>query len=267
MSVITSEEIEKFIQKIPPTPAILKATINFVDQGELTKAAKTAAQDPALSKYLTTLVNKPIYGFRNEVHDLSQIFGILGTSGAKQVLYSYMLSLLSPSKWELFKLNQALFYDLQAQLSMRWKKVLAHLNIDDKDISSAITLLPASIIVCEALFKAHQDDVNLLRSVKALDYNTILQRLGGVDLFDVSEKIAVAWEYPEMIPQIIQAASGIKPSENTQINLLGQWMHLQLFHTLSQGVYIDAGLNDFVDFHVEYVQDIYEDFSSLLEDS
>ena len=87
--MITQKEIESYIEKIPPTPAILKATINFVDQGELTKAAKTATKDPALSKYLTTLVNKPIYGFRNEVHDLSQIFGILGTSGAKQVLYNY----------------------------------------------------------------------------------------------------------------------------------------------------------------------------------
>ncbi len=265
--MITQKEIEYFIAKIPPTPSILKATIGFVNQGELTKAAKIAARDPALTKYLTTLVNKPIYGFRNKVHDLPQIFGILGTSGAKQVLYSYMLSLLSPSKWELFKLNQVLFYDLQAQLSIRWKKILEHLKIDDKDITSAITLLPASIIICEALFKAHQDDVNLLRSVKALDYNTILKRLGGIDLFDVSEKIANSWEYPEKISHIIQAASGIKPSEDKQINLLGKWMHLELFHTLSQPVFIEAGLNDFVDFQVDYVEDIYEDFSLLLEQS
>jgi len=265
--VITKKEIEDFISKIPPTPVILNTTISFVNQGELTKAAKIAAKDPALSKYLTTLVNKPIYGFRNEVHDLSQIFGILGTSGAKQVLYSYMLSLLSPSKWELFKLNQTLFYDLQAQLSMRWKSILEHLKIDDKDISSAITLLPASIIVCEALFKAHQDEVNLLRSVKALDYNTILKRLGGIDLFDVSEQIATAWEFPAKISQIVQAASGIKPSDDIQINTLGKWMHLQLFHTLSQPAYIEAGLNDFIDFQVEYVEDIYEDFASLLEES
>jgi len=265
--VITKKEIETFIQKIPPTPSILKATINYVDQGELTKAAKIAAKDPALSKYLTTLVNKPIYGFRNEVHDLSQIFGILGTSGAKQVLYSYMLSLLSPSKWELFRLNQHLFYDLQAQLSMRWKKILAHLNIDDKNISSAITLLPASIIVCEALFKVHKKDVALLRSVKALDYNTILKRLGGLDLFDISEQIAISWDFPKEISQIIQAASGVKPSDNAEINLLGKWMHLQLFHTLSQSVYIEAGLNDFIDFQVDYVADIYEDFSRLLEES
>ena len=263
--MITKEEIEDFISKIPPTPVILNTTINFVNQGELTKAAKIAAKDPALTKYLTTLVNKPIYGFRNEVHDLSQIFGILGTSGAKQVLYSYMLSLLSPAKWELFKLNQTLFYDLQAQLSMRWKVILEHLKIDDKDIASAITLLPASIIVCEALFKAHQEDVNLLRSVKDLDYNTILKRLGGIDLFDVSEKIANAWEYPPKIAQIVQAASGLKPSEDQEINLLGKWMHLELFYTLSQSVYIQAGLNDFIDFQVEYVEDIYEDFSALLE--
>ncbi len=265
--MITEKEIEDFIKKIPPLPDVLKATVTFVNQGELTKAAKIAQQDPALSKYLTTLVNKPIYGFRNEVHDLSQIFGILGTSGAKQVLYNYMLSLLSPSKWELFNLNEAKFHDLQAKLTIRWKKILSHLNIDNKDIASAITLLPASIIVCEALFKSHKEDVILLRSAKALDYNTILKRLGGFDLFDISEKIATSWEYPEKISQIIQAASGIKPSQDKEINLLGKWMHLQLFYTLSQNIYIEAGLNDFIDFQVEYVEDIYEDFSNLLEKS
>jgi hypothetical protein len=144
---------------------------------------------------------------------------------------------------------------------------LAHLNIDDKEINSAITLLPASIIVCEALFKTHQEDVNLQRSVKALDYNTILKRLGGLDLFDVSEKISLFWGYPEEISQIIQAASGIKPSADPRIDMLGKWMHLQLFHTLSQSQYIEAGLNDFVDFQVDYIQDIYEDFSLLLEES
>lgn len=263
--MITHQEISEFIEKIPPTPAILKATLAFVDQGELTKAAKTAAQDPALSRYLTTLVNKPIYGFRNEIHDLSQIFGILGTSGAQQVLYNYMMSLLSPAHWELFGLNQHLFYELQAQLSTQWQKILRHLEIDNKDIESAITLLPASIIVCEALFKNRKSEVELLRSVKALDYNTILKRLGNLDLFDISERIATAWGYSSSISKIIQSASGLKPSDDAQIETLGRWMHLLLFYTLSNSAYIEAGLNDFVDFQVEFVEPVYEAFTELME--
>ncbi len=261
--MITQDEIDAFIEKIPPTPTILKQTLAFVNQGELTKAAKTAEEDPALKSYLITQVNKPIYGFRNEVHDLSQIFGILGLSAAHQTLYNYMMSLLNPAKWELFKLNNTLFFDLQATLSTRWQKILVHLQIENKEIETSISLLPASIITCEALFKAHQNDVELLRTYKALDYNTILLRLGGMDLFDVCERIAKKWELPPEVSTIIQAASGIKPAQEQELDTLGRWMHLLLFHTLSQSAYVEAGLNDFVDFQIEYVEPVYEAFASL----
>ena len=262
--MITQEEIHAFIEKIPPTPAILKQTMGFVIQGELTKAAKTAEGDPALKSYLITQVNKPIYGFRNEVHDLSQIFGILGISAAQQTLYNYMMSLLSPAKWELFDLNKVLFYDLQASLSTQWQKILLHLNIENKEIETAITLLPASIITCEALFKTHLQEVTLLRSFKALDYNTILKRLGNLDLFDICETIAHKWELSPEVSVIIQASSGLKPANDEHLNTLGKWMHLLLFYQLSQSAYIKAGLNDFIDFQTDYVQEIYEEFNALI---
>ena len=262
--MITQEEIHSFIERIPPTPAILKQTLAFVVQGELTKAAKTAEDDPALKSYLITQVNKPIYGFRNQVNDLSQIFGILGTSAAQQTLYNYMMSLLSPAQWELFDLNKTLFFDLQASLSTQWQKILAHLEIENKEIETSITLLPASIITCEALFKTHKQEVELLRAYKALDYNTVLKRLGGVDLFDICESIAKKWELSPEISKIIQASSGIKPADDPMLNALGKWMHLLLFYALSQNAYIQAGLNDFIDFQPDYVQDIYESFSTLI---
>ncbi len=263
--MVKIDDIKAYIAQIPPAPEVLKETLAFIQQGELTKAAKCAQEDKALHVYLKTLVNKPIYGFKNEVSDLSQIFGILGTSGAQQVLYNYMLTLLSPDKWELFKLNESLFFELQAQLNQQWKRILRQLDIDDKDIESAITLLPASIIVCEALFKEHRDEVMLLRSVKEIDYNTILQRLCGMTLFDICNLIAKKWEMPPLISAIVQTASGTEASDNQQINQLGQWMHLLLFYEFSQGAYVEAGLNDFLEFHVAYVEPIYGDFMSLME--
>ncbi len=263
--MVTQNSIKAYIAQIPPAPKVLKQTLAFINQGELTQAAKCAEADKALHAYLKTLVNKPIYGFKNEVSDLSQIFGILGTSGAQQVLYNYMLSLLSPSQWELFKLNESLFFDLQAQLNQQWKRILRHLNIDNKDIESAITLLPASIIVCEALFKAHHDEVALLRSVKEIDYNTILYRLSGMNLFDMCRLIAKKWEMPQRIAVIVTLASGDNASDDALLNQLGQWMHLLLFYEFSKGPYIEAGLNDFLEFHIDYVADIYEEFMSVME--
>lgn len=263
--MITKEMINEYIEKIPPAPKALKDTLTLLNNGELVKAAKIAQTDLALAKYLKDLVNKPIYGFSHEVKDISQIFGILGVSGSQQTLYNYMTSLLSPSKWLLFKLNSKSFYELQARLSKRWEAILKHLAIVDKNITSSIALLPASIIVSEALFSQKIEDVKLLRSVKNLDYNTILTRLCGMGLFDICEQIAIKWEMPTEIGEIIQASSGIKPSSDEKINLLARWMHLLLFYELSQPIFIEAGLNDFVDFQIEFVEDIYDDFAKLLE--
>ena len=263
--LITKEKINHYIEKIPPAPEALKATLMHLNSGDLTKAANAAKEDKALSLYLKVLVNKPIYGFRNEVSDVSQIFGILGVNRAKQTVYNYMLSLLSPAKWSLFKLNRVLFYNLQADLSVQWKKILDYLNIQDEDTLSAITLLPASIIVSEALFSEKKSDVDLLRSVHEIDLNTILKRLCDYDLFDISQEIARKWEMPESIGLIIKSASGLVFSEDEHINKLGKWMHLLLFYILSQPKYIEAELNDFIDFQIEYVADIYEEFAVVME--
>jgi len=263
--LITKQTIDSYIEKIPPSPKVLQQTLLLLNAGDLVKAASVAKEDLALNAYLKDLVNKPIYGFRNEVSDISQIFGILGVAKSQQAVYNYMISLLSPSQWKLFKLNKSTFSNLQADLSANWQKILAHLNIVDKDIESSIALLPASIIVSEALFNEKIDDVNLLRSVNPIDLNTILKRLCKMDLFDICEQIAIKWEMGENISKIIQAASGVKPSDDEEINRLGQWMHLLLFFTLSQPNYVDAELNDFIDFQIDYVGDIYSDFSELME--
>lgn len=263
--MVTKEKIESFIEKIPPAPKVLNETFALLRAAELTKAAKVAEGDLALKSYLKSIVNKPIYGFKNEVSDISQIFGILGVSLSRQNVYNYMVSLLSPDEWKLFNLNSHLFHELQANLSKKWQLILEHLKIEDKEVYDAITLLPASIIVAEALFKEKIDDVTLLRETKAIDYNTILKRLCGVDLFDICSMIAKKWEMDENISKIVQAASGVKPSDNEKTDLLGKWMHLLLFYVLSNPLFIEAGLNDFIDFQIEYISDIYEEFSSLME--
>ena len=263
--MITKNIIDSYIEKVPPSPKALKETLMLLNVGELTKASKVAQTDLALSAYLKSLVNRPIYGFKNEVTEISQIFGILGVSGSQQAVYNYMISLLSPSKWKLFKLNATSFHELQARLSRKWKDILEHLEIDDKDIESAITLLPASIIVSEALFCEKIKDINLLRSVNPIDLNTVLMRLCKVDLFDICDMIAQKWEMPKQIAEIIHAASGVKPAQDETTNALGKWMHLLLFYELSQPMFIEAELNDFIDFQVDYVGDIYDDFSRVME--
>jgi len=263
--MITQNDINSYINRIPPISKILNETLNALNEGELVKAATIAKEDMALRAYLHDLVNKPIFGFTNEVHEVSQIFGILGVSGSQQSVYNYMINLLSPEQWLVFHLNATIFGNLQAELSANWKKILTHLQIKDKNIESSIALLPASIIVSEAMFCQKIEDVTLLRTNSNLDFNTILKRLSTLDLFDISEMIVQKWNLPQSVAEIIHASSGIKPSEDEKINTLGKWMHLLLFYTLSKPIFIEAQLNDFIDFQVQYIEDIYEDFSSLME--
>jgi HD-like signal output (HDOD) protein len=263
--MITTNIINSYIEKIPPSPKVLQETIALLNADELVQAAKVASTDMAFCSYIKTLVNKPIYGFRKEIDDINQIFSLLGTAGALQAIYNYMLTLLSPKKWKLFTLNQLSFEELQAQLSGKWNRVLKHLNIVDKDIQIAISLLPASIIVTEAMFKDHIEKVNLLKETKNLDYNTILKRLCNKDLFDICNEISKKWEMPIKTSKIIQAASGIKQFEDEEINNIAKWMHLLLFYELSQPMFIKAGLNDFIDFQIDYVSDIYDDFAPLCQ--
>jgi len=262
--VITQEDVVLYIKNIPPTPGVVRQALTFAREGELIKAAKCAQEDPALRLYLKTLVNRPIYGFKNEVSDVGQIFGILGVAATQQTLYNYLLSLLTPKKWELFPLTNHQFYDLQASLSKEWENILIHLHIKDKEVYSAISLIPATIIVCDALFASKKKEVEQLRSVKALDYNTILKRLSGYDLFDLAAEIGKMWEMSDKTIALIRSASGTHQGLVGEQKMLAQWIHLLLFYLFSQSTYVSAGLNEFIDFQIDFVHDIYDSFSQVV---
>jgi len=262
--LITQEEIQSYIRSIPPSPTVLKHVLTYIQEGELAKAANEASQDPALKIYLQDIVNKPIYGFKNDIKDIGQIFGVLGLAQAEQLVYNYMISLLSPSQWELFALNNKTFADIQDTLGLQWKRILEHKKVTNKTLYSAISLLPASIIVCEALFKAKRSEVELLRSVKEIDYSTILKRLTGMSLLDLCQSIASTWELPEIISKVVLASDGHSSEKDEDILELSKWMHLLFFYQLSQPVCVEAGLNDFIDFNIDYVSDIYEAFESII---
>lgn len=265
-SVITKQDIEHYIAKIPPTPEAVRETLRLLQAGEIPKAAKAASEDRALLSYLKELVNRPVYGFRNEIKDVAQIFMVLGVSGSLQAVYNYLLQALSPKEWHFFSLNGKSFGDLQAELTVAWNKILSFLDVRDKEIETSITLLPSAVIISEALFNAHKNDVELIRSAKDIDLNTILIRLSGYSLFDIAAMIAKRWEMDEIVAQILKAASG-KEVHNLEEEAVryGKWMHLLLFYIFSKPEYIDAGLNDFLEFHIEFVEDIYEDFTKVME--
>jgi HD-like signal output (HDOD) protein len=265
--LVTPEQIEEYIQKVPPLADSLKECIKFLKDGELAKASKQVADDPALNNYLVHIVNKPIYGFVNEVKDTSQIFSILGVVKTNQLLTSYLVSLLAPKKWQLFKIDNLAFNEFQATMMGNWNRILESLGIENNAISSSATLLASAIIVCEEMFKDKSDAVTLIRERNNIDYNTILKQVAGVTLFDIAIMIGEKWEIETTALKIIRYSDGktsCESGECEKIVKVSKFLHLLLFHSLSTPTFVEHGLNDFIEFNPEFVGDIYEDFISVI---
>ncbi len=258
------EKIDEFIKKIPAVPKNVKDCAKHLESGDLTKAANSAALDPAFTHYLINMVNKPIFGFRNYVKDIHQIFGILGVERASQVVNAYYASLILPKKWEVFKIDNADFQLLQSNLIYNWNKILTSLNYNKLHIASIVSLLPASLVVCEEIFEDSIEDVKIIKSYQDISYDELLYKMSGLKLFDIFSIICEKWELNEESIKFVKYLSQ-KIEDDTMLSKLAKYLHLLIFYELSKPKFVQAGLNDFIEFDVEFVQDIYPDFMNIVE--
>ena len=257
-------KIGNYIKNIPAIPKNVKECALYLQKGDLYNAAKSALKDPAFSQYLITLVNKPIFGFRNEIKDISQIFGILGVEKAAQVVNAYYAKLILPKAWKLFPITNSDFQALQTSLIHNWNKILNYEQQNTIALASVVSLLPASIIVCEEIFEDQMEDVKLLKIQKDLSYDEILFKISGYKLFDIFIIICKKWELPKESLKFIEYISK-KIEDDTMLSKLARYIHLLMFFELSKPIYVKAGLNDFVEFDVEFVQDVYENFMKIVD--
>ncbi len=259
------EKIDEFIKKIPALPKNVKDCAKYLESGDLTKAANSASLDPAFVYYLVDMVNKPIFGFRNYVQDIHQIFGILGVERASQVVNAYYTSLILPKKWKVFKINNADFQLLQSSLMYNWNNILKSLDYNKIHIASIVSLLPASLVVCEEIFEENIEDVKIIKSYQDISYNELLYKMSGLKLFDIFEIICKKWELSEESIKFIQYLSK-KIEDGTILSKLAKYLYLLMFYELSKPKFIQAGLNDFIEFDIEFVQDIYPNFMNIVEE-
>jgi len=259
-------KIEKYIDNIPAIPKNVKECAKYLQEGDLNKAAKSALQDAAFSHYLIKLVNKPIFGLRYEVKDISQIFGILGIEKASQVVNAYYAKLILPKDWELFSITNNDFQALQASLIHNWNKILNEENQNKISLASVVSLLPASIIICEEIFEENADEVRLLKTQKDMSYDKILYKMSGYKLFDIFIIICKKWDLGEESIRFIEYIAK-KIEDETVYSKLARYIHLLMFYELSKPIYIEAGLNDFIEFDIEFVQSVYEKFMQIVENS
>ncbi len=266
--MVDSNKIEELLSSIPPLPKTLQMVIKALNSDDLTKAAKITQEDHALTFYLKKLVNKPYFGFGSQVENITQIYGALGVLRAKQVINSYMISLILPRSWVLFDLSKEGFEDLQISTIEAWEAILIKLEIKDWEISLSSTMLPASIIVCERLFGEYENELRILKEQRFITADKILKNRTGEGFFDIAIKIAKLWMMPQKSIDILESSS-IKESRERhkkEIVQISKYLHLLFFHITSKPKFIRAKLNDIIDLDIEFIEDVEDRFYEIAKE-
>jgi len=252
--MLLKEDIDKYLDTIPPIPNTIKSTLFHLNNSDMVQATNIAKEDKIFSVYLLEIVNKPIFGFVDNVKNINQIFGILGLERAKQILASYYIQLILPKDWEVFDFSNKKFQELQANLIIAWNEILKELKIDNKNLKQSISLIPASLIVCEMIFRDIKETILLLRESKHMSFDEILYKMCGYKLFDVVLKIAKKWEYDDDIITFMKDFSQYKAQDNMSETRRKEIVFLRLLinHEMSKPYIIQSGLNDFFDFPMSF---------------
>jgi HD-like signal output (HDOD) protein len=261
--MLSSATIDSYIDTIPPIPAIVKRCVDTLNSGNLVLAADIANEDRALKHYLQSIVNKPIFGFVDEIKDARQIFGVLGLVKAKQLMYSYYILLILPKKWEVFDFSTSKFQNFQAHLIVGWGKIMQSLKQSDEDLIQAVSIVPASIIVCEMLFVDLKDTVELLRENKQMSYDVILLKMTERNLFEIASLIAKKWDFSQKTIDLILKIGDNKESDENSLPL--SYLQLLIMYEMSKPAIIESGLNDLFDFNMSFNDETTENFLKIMK--
>ena len=251
--MLSKNDIDKYLDTIPPIPNTIRLTLSHLNNNDMVQAANIAKEDKAFVNYLSEIVNKPIFGFANDVKNVNQIFGILGLGKARQIVSSYYMQLITPKDWEVFNFSNKGFQELQANLIIEWNKILKELKIDNKNLQQSISLIPASLIVCEMIFRDTKDTIFLLRESKHMSFDEILYKMSDYRLFDIVLKIAKKWEFNDDIIAFMKDFSQNEVNKIKKREIV--FLRLLINYEMSKPYIVNSGLNDFFDFPMNFTED------------
>jgi len=265
--MLSETTIDNYIESIPPIPEVVRVCAKALESGDMVHAADIANEDRALIHYLQNIVNKPIFGFRDEIKNARQVFGILGISKAKQLIYGYYLLLILPKKWEVFDFNSSKFQDFQARLIHNWGKIVKFLGDENSEIIPAISIIPASLVVSEMLFSEINSTVKLLRDTKQLSYETILRKMTGRTFFEISSMIAKKWDFSQEIVDLIKKIGDANAGDFGESALEITYLRLLLIYEMSRPEMVRSGLNDLFDLEPIFDDEITNNFYKIIQES
>ncbi len=241
--LISKEDISKYLSNIPPVPENAIKALKFLKEGNLKEAAMVADNDIVLKKQIEKVVNSAYFALQNRVENTIQLFTLIGLEMAKSLVYSYIVSLLQPKSWKIFKIN---FADFQAEfLSLYEKYMILEFGKDTyKKYPEIGAIIPAAVCVCDSLLGEKKDELNLIMENSPIEIGTLLKRMTGTTLFGIASLIAQNWELEEEKCEILKKCE-CNVCDN-QISALG---HFLFFYLVSKPQFLD--LNSLIEFKPE----------------
>ena len=257
--LISKEEIIKYLKNIPPVPQNVKNSLLALDKGDLKKAAIEASNDLVLKKRIESVVNSAYYGLSKKVEDIVQLFAMLGIEKSRSLIYLYLVSLLEPKQWKIFKIN---FFEFQAAFMKEFEKAMI-LEFDEKTYKQYAeigAIIPAAVCVCDSLLGDKKEDVELIMSSAPIEYSTLIKRMTGVSLFGLASKIAEIWDLEKEKSEILKRAECEKC--NDKISAL---IHFIFFILVSKKEFLD--LNSLIEFNPQCIELIPKTYERIINDS
>ena len=274
--MINQQEIDQYLNTLPPLPKILQDCIENVNKGDLAAAASSAVRDPILSKFLCDLSKKSVYGFSKPITDVNQVFGVLGLSRSRNIIQNYALMQFLPDTCKVFKFNKDLLSKFQDDMLVVWLYILQQLEIKNTNYESLAPLASATIIVCEGIFSNYVDAIRLVKDFNKIDYSTILYRLTEMSLDQLALKVAENLNIPkdtQVIHQILAQELEKDPKEDEQGQqddyseeqiLVAKYLHLLTFYIFSKSDFMKLGLVELIEFKTDFVSEETKKFQNIV---
>jgi hypothetical protein len=257
--LISKEDIKKYLDDIPPIPKYAMECLNALKEGDLKKAAEAAENDLVLKKQIEKIVNSAAFALKNKVDNTLQLFTLLGIENVRAIVYSYLVSLLQPKEWKIFKIN---FSEFQKDFLNYYKEfmTLEFAEATYKKYAEIGAIIPASVCVCDSLLGDKKEKLNIILNSSPLEYGTLLKRLTGESLFGIAATIAELWELEKEKCEIIKK-SECEICDNT----ISALTHFTFFYLVSKPTFMD--LNSLIEFNPQCIEFIPKTYERINNDS
>ncbi|WP_457560349.1 HDOD domain-containing protein [Caminibacter sp.] len=257
--LISKEKIIKYLKSVPPVPESVKKCMEYLKAGELKKAAMEADKDLVLKKQIESVVNSAYFSLPNRVEDTVQLFSMIGLEMAKSLVYSYLVSLLQPKEWKIFKID---FADFQASFMSEFEKWMNEEfgEAEYKKNAEIGAIISAAVCVCDSLLGEEKEKVDIIMNSAPVTYGELIKRLSGVGLFGIAAQIAKIWGLEDEKVSIVKAAECSECK-----NEIAALTHFLFFYLSSKPQFMD--INSLIEFNPDVINLIPKTYERIINGS